>query len=765
MKIITFLFAFLTTSNLLFGQFYDLNSIQEIKITFAQSNWDAILDAQKAGAEEYTMATSVEINGTVFDSAGVKYKGNSTYNDRQTKNPFHIELDTYKDQDYEGYKDIKLSNVANDPSFVREVLSYQILRQYMDAPLCNYANVYVNGNLIGLYSNAEAISKTFLKDRFDSKNNTFVKCNPPAGAGPGTTSYPNLTYLGTDSTKYYASYEIKSDGGWDELIYLTDTLNNSVGNVDEILDVNRALWMLAFNNVLVNLDSYSGGFAQNYYLYRSDYNQFLPVVWDLNESFGRFTQTGSGSVSLRSTADKQQMTHLLHENESNYPLISKLFANPMYKRMYIAHCKTMLQENFSDGSYLTTGDALQKTIDAAVQADNNKFFTYANFSANLRSDISSGGGGPGGGTTNGIGNLMDGRATHLLAQSDFTATTPTISTPVSSNAAPAVNDNFAITTAVSNQNAVYIGYRFKSNSPFVFELMYDDGAHGDGAAGDGDFGAQLTMQSLKMEYYVYAENANAGLFSPRRAEHEFYTLSPAGLLVINEVMSSNKTTIANDNGAFDDWIELYNGGATAISTANYFLSDDSDDPTQWPLLNKIIASKGYQVVWASGDATLGDWYANFKLSKSGEQLGLYYAQGGDTLEVDVIDIPALTNDQSYGRETDGAANWMKFDIATPNDTNRVIEEEVEDTTGIEQQLLSEIQVYPNPATDVLTVDLGAVTQTIQIQFIDAVGRVVKTESISGDQNQLDISDLNQGMYFISLSSADGVQRIEKLVKE
>ncbi|MGK0436510.1 MAG: hypothetical protein ACJAX0_000747 [Flavobacteriales bacterium] len=95
----------------------------------------------------------------------------------------------------------------------------------------------------------------------------------------------------------------------------------------------------------------------------------------------------------------------------------------------------------------------------------------------------------------------------------------------------------------------------------------------------------------------------------------------------------------------------------------------------------------------------------------------------------------------------------------------MIEEEVEDTTGIEQQLLSEIQVYPNPATDVLTIDLGAVTQTIQIQFIDAVGRVVKTESVTSSENQLDISDLNQGMYFISLSSADGVQRIEKLVKE
>jgi len=745
-----------------YGQFYDLNTIQEIKITFAQSNWDAILDAQKAGSEDYTMATTVEINGTVFDSVGVKYKGNSTYRATQTKNPFHIELDTYKDQDYEGYKDIKLSNVANDPSFVREVLSYQILRQYMVAPECNYANVYVNGTLIGLYSNAEAISKTFLKNRFDSKNNTFVKCNPPAGAGPGTTSYPNLTYLGTDSTKYYASYEMKSDGGWDELIHLTDTLNNSVGSLTDILDVNRALWMLAFNNVLVNLDSYSGGFAQNYYLYRSDYNQFLPIVWDLNESFGRFTQTGSSSVSLRSTTDKQQMTHLLHENEANYPLISKLLADPTYKRMYIAHCKTMLEENFANGSYLVTGAALQSTIDAAVQADNNKFFTYANFTANLRTDVSGGGGGPGGRSTNGIGNLMDGRATYLLAQSDFTATSPTISTPASSNAAPSINSSFTITTTVSNQTSVLIGYRFTSNSPFMVEAMFDDGAHGDGAAGDGVFGSQITMQSLKMEYYVYAENANAGLFSPRRAEHEFYTLSPAGLLVINEVMSSNKTTIASDVGSFSDWIELYNGGSSSIALGDYYLSDDEDEPTKWQLPVASLASKGYQMIWASGDVTQGEWHSNFKLSKDGETLGLYYSTGGDTLEVDVIDIPALSNDQSYGRESDGAATWVKFDVGTPNDTNRVV---VSDTTSIEQHLLEGIQFFPNPANDVLNYNLGSMDQAITVEFIDAVGRTSKSVSLDANEGAIDISELNTGVYFISFQSEAGFTRIEKLIKD
>ncbi len=302
------------------------------------------------------MAQSITINGEVFDSVGVKYKGNSTYTPNQVKNPFNIELDTYKEQDYEGYSDIKLSNVSKDPSFLREVLSYQVLQQYMDAPLSNYANVYVNGTLIGLYSNSESGSKKFVQSRFYSKNNAFFKCNPPAGAGPGTTSLPNLVNLGQDSSAYYAAYELKSDAGWAELIDLCDTLANHTTAIEKILDVDRAIWMLAFDNVIVNLDSYIGGFAQNYYLYRDDHGRFLPVVWDLNESFGRFSSTGNGNLS--STAAKQQMNHLMHANDANWPRVQKLLSVPMYKRMYLAHFKTILLENFDNNSYYDMGLAL-----------------------------------------------------------------------------------------------------------------------------------------------------------------------------------------------------------------------------------------------------------------------------------------------------------------------------------------------------------------------------------------------------------------------
>ena len=65
-------FAFFAVTALQGQTFYDPNTIQTIHITFAQSNWDALLHAEKAGADGYVMAQSVSVNGVVFDSVGVK---------------------------------------------------------------------------------------------------------------------------------------------------------------------------------------------------------------------------------------------------------------------------------------------------------------------------------------------------------------------------------------------------------------------------------------------------------------------------------------------------------------------------------------------------------------------------------------------------------------------------------------------------------------------------------------------------------------------
>ena len=736
-------------------EFYDLETIQTIEITFSQTNWDQILDDAKATTEDYTLATSVTINGEVFDSVGVKYKGNSTYNANQAKNPFHIEMDTYKDHDYQGYKDIKLSNVAKDPSFLREVLSYQILRQYMIAPLSNYANVSVNGTLIGLYSNSEAVSKTFLKDRFDSKNNTFVKCNPIEGAGPTTTDLPNLTYLGDDVSSYAAAYELKSDEGWDELIDLCDTLTNHTDAIENILDVDKALWMLAFDNVLVNLDSYIGGFAQNYYLYRDDYGRFASIVWDLNESFGTFSMTGTGN--LNGTAAKQQMSHLIQINDDDYPLIQELLNVPLYRRMYLAHIKTMLLENFYNDSYFETGQLLQDVIDEAVLADNNKFFTYDNFLDNLTSDIGGGGGpgGPGGGAnTPGITNLMDGRVDYLLSLTDFTNVEPTIIDITSSDPAPILNSTITMTANIADATTAYLGYRTESGAPFIRVEMFDDGAHNDGAAGDGVFGTELLIEEFFTEYYIYAENDQIGKFSPVRAEHEFHTLTATstnpevGDLVINEFMASNDETAADQDGEFDDWIELYNNGTSMIDLAGYALSDDVEELTKFifPAGASIEAGE-YLVVWADGDTDQEGLHADFKLSASGETVFLI----DPMLEIiDEVTYFDQTADISYGRFPNGTGNFQEL-APTYNAENDVVTS-VEDLTATVVY-----DLYPNPTSDVLNINFEQ-PENITLHFYRADGRLFRKENFAdaGTDFQVETTDWPTGIYYVLIQGTDFV---------
>lgn len=71
-------------------------------------------------------------------------------------------------------------------------------------------------------------------------------------------------------------------------------------------------------------------------------------------------------------------------------------------------------------------------------------------------------------------------------------------------------------------------------------------------------------------------------------------------VVINEVMSSNTITIADEDGDFPDWIELYNASLQPVSLASYHLSDDSVNLSKWEFPNISMQPKNYLIVYASG---------------------------------------------------------------------------------------------------------------------------------------------------------------------
>ena len=690
--------------------FYDINTINTIEITFEESNWDQLLDQYAQAGDEERLMGSVTLNGQVFDSVGVRYKGNSTYNANQVKNPLNIKLDyIINDQEIEGYGTLKLANCYKDPSMVRETLGYEIARKYFPAPEANYANVYINGTHLGLYTNDQDVDKFFMRTHLKNDDGVRLK-GEITSSGPGGPTGSVWKYFGTDSTDYYESYALESDNGWKELMNFLDTLENHNEYVDQYLNIDRHLWFIAWSNLIVNLDSPINN-PQNYYLFQDGTGRFNSIPWDLNECFGGFTM--HQTLGNLNTTGLQQMSPYANINESEFPIISKILNDDTRKLIYVAHMKTMIQEIFENDWYEERAHEIQDIIDADVQADNNKFYTYSNFLSNINSSV---GGGPM--AVIGITQLMEARVNYLLGLDDFEATQPQISDISSSPENPGPGSEIWINATVNDEDNVFLKYRFGSNDVFENEEMYDDGNHNDGISGDGIYGVSIVSGYAEIQYYIFAENDGAVAFSPERAEYEFYSINITSDLVINEFMADNETTVTDQDGEYEDWIELYNNGTEDIALGGYFLSDDAGQPDQWVFPDTAIAAGGYLIVWADKDEEQEGLHANFKLSKSGESLLLSDA----TLAiVDEISFDQQITDTTYGRFPNGTGEFMFMPptFGTENDT----------TSGQTIQTIiipggwsgiSSFMVPVNPMVAEIFSDLTDEDQLVVLQNMDGV---------------------------------------------
>lgn len=728
---------------------YKVSNITVIELTFATTTWDQELDALYAADNGDRLTADCTINGEPFTGVGVRYKGNATYSASNSKNPLNIKLDHTSNQNYNGYETLKLSSGNHDPSFLREVLSYEIARNYTVAPQSNYAQVYINGNYHGLYSSSEDIGKEFQASYLYADNdNTRIKCNNDVGQGPfGGGSA--LEYINADSTSYYDYYELDSDFGWSDLTALISTLENNPGNIESILNIDRAIWMVAFDNVLCNFDSYIGR-RQNYYLCLDDNGIFDPILWDMNESFGGYEQTGGGPGG----GDLATTTPYLHDGDDAYPLLTLIYDNPTYRRMYIAHCKTILEEQFSNGNYETRALELQALIETAISTDPNALYSWATAESNLTSSVNGGGSSQG---AIGITELMDARVTYLSTHADFTATAPTIAAASTSPSLVTENSTFDLVVEVSNATNVILGYRDLPTQEFTKVTMLDDGAHNDGAAGDGTYGYTLAIAEQPLEYFIYAENNDAGLFSPQRAAHEYYSIavgSAAGDVVINEFMANNDATVADPAGDFDDWIELYNNTGSAIDLTGYYLSDIADSPLKWEFPSATIPANGYLIIWADNDTVPSELHATFKLSAAGE--GIYLSNAAGTL-LDFVYFGVQTNDVSTGRYPNGTGGFMAMD-PTYNAEN------VGQLTAIGELPLAtaeemQLTAWPNPSRATVNISWEHdAAHRISVYSVD--GRMMHNGMAEMGRVQLNTVGWDAGLYFVQVNGATAKMVIE-----
>ncbi|MDD3732760.1 MAG: lamin tail domain-containing protein, partial [candidate division Zixibacteria bacterium] len=327
-----------------------------------------------------------------------------------------------------------------------------------------------------------------------------------------------------------------------------------------------------------------------------------------------------------------------------------------------------IEEKFANHWYENRALQIQAIIEDEVDDDPNKFYSTRDFRDNIYRTIYDGLS-----SIIGLVQLMDARVAYLESRPEFQADQPVISDPVAAPETIAPGTTAVITARVTNADSVWLYYRQASGRAFEEIPMHDDGGHGDGAAGDNTFGTAFVAGNGDIHYFIYAENGEAGFFAPARAAYDYYVVEVTAPVVpavkINEFMAANSKTIIDQDGDFDDWLELYNASDSAVGLAGFYLSDNISNLTQWSFPDTHIAPHGYLLVWADGEEEQAGLHAGFKLSASGEALVLATPE---LAVVDQISFGAQTSDVSFGRSTDGGDDWRFFTTPTPGNSNNDI---------------------------------------------------------------------------------------------
>ncbi len=140
-------------------------------------------------------------------------------------------------------------------------------------------------------------------------------------------------------------------------------------------------------------------------------------------------------------------------------------------------------------------------------------------------------------------------------------------------------------------------------------------------------------------------------------------------LVINEFMASNNETISDEDGDFEDWIEILNTGSEPVRLAGYGLTDREGDYFRWVFPDTTLRPGAFMLIWASGKdrRTPGaPLHASFSIASDGEPLRLTDFNG---IRLDTVPPVRVPTDYSYGRRPDGSDQWVFFNEPTPGFSN------------------------------------------------------------------------------------------------
>jgi len=324
-----------------------------VELALDSGAWETMLAAPEA--EEYVTGDFLFDTMEVANVA-IRIKGGSSITKIAAggTNRFSFKVDFNKYVPFQmlcGFGKVFLNNGWGDPSLLREHLAFRLARSLgLPAPRSAFVDLTVAGQHLGVYLMVEPVDDdVFLEEHFKDDKGDLYEAGAPAGAladlGPTFGDYPGFDLKTNQETADHGA-----------LLAFIQTLNHGPPETwPSVLRINDALRYLAWNTVLVNLDSYNGTGA-NYYLYEED-GVFSLVPWDADKAFGAH-DCGCGPDALLDFALDEPTCGPLAER----PLLEKLLAVPEHAGKYRGYVEALLSGGFEPATFALWKEAAADII-------------------------------------------------------------------------------------------------------------------------------------------------------------------------------------------------------------------------------------------------------------------------------------------------------------------------------------------------------------------------------------------------------------------
>ncbi len=405
------------------NRLFDTSEVHTIDIVM--DDWEDFIE--NCENEEYVTCTAI-IDGEAYKNIGIRAKGNTSLRNVSAMNSdrysFKLEFDHYDSgKNYYGLDKLSLNNMIQDTTYMKDYLTYQMMGEFeVDAPLCSYAYIRVNGEDWGLYLAVEGVEDAFLQRNYGNNHGSLYKPDsmsfgggkgngrefdmenfmanddmpdmseqPPSppekindermdrnredfGNAPGGmgSSDVKLQYIDDDPDSYSNIFDnAKTDIDNTDKTRLIQSLKalSELSNLEEIVTIDKVIRYFVVHNFVCNGDSYTGSIIHNYYLYE-DNGQLSMIPWDYNLAFGTFQSKDANSM-INSPID----TPVSGGATDDRPMVDWIFSSQEYEELY----HQLFAKFLENTDFLGLIDTTYELIAPYVEKDPSKFYSYEEF--------------------------------------------------------------------------------------------------------------------------------------------------------------------------------------------------------------------------------------------------------------------------------------------------------------------------------------------------------------------------------------------------